>query len=264
MSSKQLNNFNFLRWYGEFEDASYDNVANDDVANAVFNVSYIDIPALDNDTSTIGIDFDSIVITQQVYIDVPAIYDPVSHLIRFYTKTGTSAPGDFELKYKWFDLQGNPSNEATITITLIARATIWKGLSGTCQLNDSSENTGYVIFPALGLFYVDDNSFTGSVKLNTVGDPDYIAPFYDETQCPIHSYVLINTKFQSTPSGICEIGFNSGVYVDSTVVLAGIPVGSVLYTDSALTIPVGYGYYVISGIIYSVNSGGIVYNKAFC
>lgn len=263
MSSKQLNSFNFLRWYGEFEDAVYENVANDDVGVGVYTVSYIDIAALDNDTSTIGIDFDSIIITQQVYIDVPAIYDPVSHNIRFYTKTGTSAPGSFELKYKWFDLQGNPSNEATITIYLQARTTGWRGISPTCDLS-GGDNTGYYTYATLQQFYTDNGAATGITKPNVDTDPDYIAPIYDESVCPIHLYVLINSKFQSTPSGICEIGFNSGVYANSSDVTAGLPIGTVLYTDSGLSIPVGFGYYVISGIVNSVNSGGVIYDKVSC
>lgn len=52
--------------------------------------------------------------------------------------------------------------------------------------------TGRVIYQTLIQYDVATGQPTGVVKPNTSGDPDYIAPFIDETACPTGTISLSN------------------------------------------------------------------------
>lgn len=47
------------------------------------------------------------------------------------------------------------------------------------------ENTGFKAWTTLEEYYIDSGQATGNEKPNNPGDPDYIAPIYDPTTCPL-------------------------------------------------------------------------------
>jgi len=57
-------------------------------------------------------------------------------------------------------------------------------------------NTGYKFYDTLERYYTDDGTSTGETKPNIKTDPDYIAPFLDEVDCPPSKrfYNTIQTK----------------------------------------------------------------------
>lgn len=185
MASLNLNNF--LRWDGEFNDADFEVLAADDDAEVFENIKYVDIPILDNDSATFGIDETSIQITQQDNEIRPAIWDASSKLLRYYLPDAPDL-GIHELKYLFYDTVGNISNEATINVNVLARATGWEGYepSKSCTLS-GGVNTGTSSYAQLVKIYLDDGTqvVPQVLKANTVGDPDYIAPADDFASCPL-------------------------------------------------------------------------------
>jgi hypothetical protein len=68
----------------------------------------------------------------------------------------------------------------------------FEGLSGTnfvtsfdVVVKDVDPNTGYKGWTELEEYYLDDNTPTGNTKPNVDTDPDYVAPVYDTTACPL-------------------------------------------------------------------------------
>src|ERR1044072_1936502 len=111
----RINKDNFLVWDGSFNQLAHSNVAVDDTANVVLAPGgYVDIPILVNDTYTFGINQDSVEITLQQNIANPAEY--LKPAIRYYVDEALSVGDTVDLKYRWYDLLGNLSNEATVTI----------------------------------------------------------------------------------------------------------------------------------------------------
>jgi len=50
-----------------------------------------------------------------------------------------------------------------------------------------SVNTGYKAYANLEEYYLDNGIATGATKVNDVSDPDYVAPVYDLSFCPLPS-----------------------------------------------------------------------------
>lgn len=68
-------------------------------------------------------------------------------------------------------------------------------------------NTGYKFFDTLERYYTDDGTSTGETKPNIKTDPDYIAPFLDEVDCPpsVRFYNTIQTK--TVNKNNCQSGY---------------------------------------------------------
>lgn len=48
-----------------------------------------------------------------------------------------------------------------------------------------ADNTGFKTFQNLELYYLDNNTYAGSTKINVITDPDYKLPVYDTVNCPL-------------------------------------------------------------------------------
>lgn len=69
-------------------------------------------------------------------------------------------------------------------------------------------NTGYKFYETLERYYTDDGTSTGETKPNIKTDPDYIAPFLDEVDCPPapRFYNTIQTK--TVTKNNCNLGYS--------------------------------------------------------
>jgi hypothetical protein len=65
-----------------------------------------------------------------------------------------------------------------------------------------SVNTGYKAFANLEEYYLDNGIATGNTKVNDISDPDYVAPVYDPTFCPLPSPTPSPTPTISTTPSI--------------------------------------------------------------
>jgi hypothetical protein len=186
----KLNRNNFITWDGEFSPKPFVVTAVDDFVSMGPNDSFINIPILDDDTATFGINESSINITQQANPLQPAEWDTSAKVIKFYPpKNGIySIEGTYVLKYKWKDKSGHLSNEALVTVIVTPRPTAWRGYapSFSCLLS-AGENTGYGQYAQLEQFYTDTNEsvIPLALKANVVGDPDYLLEVYDVAACPL-------------------------------------------------------------------------------
>lgn len=72
----------------------------------------------------------------------------------------------------------------------------------------SSGNTGYKAWLTLEEYDINTGLATGNYKPNDSGDPDYVAPVYDTTMCPLptaNDYTeLVLMDYNPTPSGACS------------------------------------------------------------
>jgi hypothetical protein len=48
-------------------------------------------------------------------------------------------------------------------------------------------NTGFKAYTDLEQYYINSGIATGTTKINSISDPDYVAPVYDTTYCPLPS-----------------------------------------------------------------------------
>lgn len=60
----------------------------------------------------------------------------------------------------------------------------WRGIDLQC-VTSNGQNTGYQKYNTLEEYDVDTLIVTGNTKPNVSFDPDYIAPIYNETACPL-------------------------------------------------------------------------------
>jgi len=63
-------------------------------------------------------------------------------------------------------------------------------------------NTGYKAYTNLEQYYIDNSVATGITKVNSIMDPDYIAPVYDSAFCPLPSLSATPTPTVSTTPSI--------------------------------------------------------------
>lgn len=183
----RLNRGNFLIWDGEFDTLSFDIQAiDDDVTITVIQTSII-ISVLANDIATLGFNYHSVVITLQDNLQKPSVVNQTDGTITYYPSA--NAPiGDRIIKYKFKDLMGNESNEATVTIHIVPRPTGWRPYpqSFLCLRDADNLRTGYGFYTTIQKYYTDDqtNVIPIQLKPNISTDPDYEPPFL-ATSCPV-------------------------------------------------------------------------------
>jgi hypothetical protein len=182
MAVSILNNDNFFQWLGEFEEAPFENIAVDDVAQVAENADSVDLSPLLNDTSTYGINPLSFQITLQDNPFQPATFNASTGVLTYYPPVGVVIGETRTIKYTWTDINGAISNEATVSITIIARAKAWRGYGPSYQCNAPGEAQ----YLQLEEYYTDDNESVVPAhhKPNVNTDPDYIAPAVDFAACP--------------------------------------------------------------------------------
>jgi len=121
-----------------------------------------------------------------------------------------------------------------------------------------SANTGYKSYTTLEQYYTDNSAATGTTKANTLGDPDYIAPVFDDSTCPIPTSYSYSVRLDDTSIGTICSQVSTVVYSSSSAWSAGMA----LYTDSGLTTRLSsyiYVDYIVSGQIFNLNIGtGVV------
>lgn len=255
----ELNKNNFLRWSGSFNSAPFSNVAVNDLTSMVVNQTRAEIAILPNDTSTFGIDKTSIVVTLQENLIDPAFWDYKTERL-IYTLASGSAIGNKIIKYKWKDVEGNESNEATVTINVVARVTFWRPnpASRTCQLENNVRN-GYAFYTLLEKYYADNSQtvIPLQTKPNTQGDPDYSPRFIDTVNCPTVGSKLWEMAPSANFSGSCnELSFKNNYYTANDVTF--LTTGVRLFTSNTLTTPVIDQYYGYQGSSYRTVNGYIV------
>ncbi len=69
-------------------------------------------------------------------------------------------------------------------------------------------NTGYKFYDILEQYYTDDGTSTGETKANIKTDPDYIAPFKDETDCPPSIRFYNTTQTKTVTKNDCNSGYS--------------------------------------------------------
>lgn len=69
-------------------------------------------------------------------------------------------------------------------------------------------NTGYKSFETLERYYTDDGTSTGETKPNLKTDPDYIAPFKDEVECPSSARFYNTIQTKTVTRNNCEAGYS--------------------------------------------------------
>ncbi|WDF64514.1 DUF5977 domain-containing protein [Flavobacterium sp. KACC 22763] len=79
-------------------------------------------------------------------------------------------------------------------------------------------NTGYKSFEILERYYTDDGTSTGETKLNIKTDPDYIAPFLDEIDCPPGARFYNTKQTKTITRNNCGAG-----YLGSDAILTAYP-----------------------------------------
>lgn len=263
----QLNKNNFLRWDGEFNSAPFTNTAMDDESSMTVINSFDDIFPLANDISTFGVDPNTLEITLQDNLVNPATWNPVTLAIRYYPPVGVT-PSDKTLKYRWKDLEGNQSNEATIVVHITARTIWWRAHppSFTCVLDGGSERTGYSMYTLLQAYYPDNGATVTPLQTrpNDIGDPFYVAPLLDPIHCPTEDYIAweIYGGFATEIEACDATGAFTTFYTNNTT--TEITVGVELFTDSALTTHVPEGYYSYgTGYIWQV-VGNFIVDQIIC
>lgn len=261
-----LNKNNFLRWFGSFNVAPFDVLAVDDALDVTVFHDFVDIAILDNDIATFSIDPTSIVITLQDNIARPATWNPTTKLLRYYlTDESKAGMGDLSrvLKYTWKDVNGNVSNEATVTFTIIPREKAWRVLesSFSCELDEDGHKTGNGIYATLVQYYTDNevNVVPTNEKDNDPDDPDYIAPAEDP-RCDPATYTEI-VYHTGTAGSVCSSSDTATAYVP--IAETRYAIGTHLFSDTDLTVPVSDGYYR-DGDSKLQLVGGVVVNITFC
>jgi len=99
-----------------------------------------------------------------------------------------------------------PTVKQCINVLAASRVTAFIGTAPTCLLDGSSNNTGYVSYATLSQIYTDNNALTGVTKPNTITiggvlNPDYIAPYFDRTQCPNTTSISVTINYGAFESG---------------------------------------------------------------
>ncbi|KAF2342852.1 DUF5977 domain-containing protein [Flavobacterium tistrianum] len=79
-------------------------------------------------------------------------------------------------------------------------------------------NTGYKFYETLERYYTDDGTSTGDTKPNVKTDPDYIAPFKDEVECPPSARFYNTIQTKTATRNNCGAG-----YLGSDVILTAYP-----------------------------------------
>ncbi len=185
---QQLNRDNVIIWQGEFKKDLSALVANDDLISILANAESLAIFPFSNDQAKFGINYESFEFTFQDNPGNPATYDAVARKVTYYPPAGLVVGEQRILKYRFFDLLGNPSNEATITITASARGMAWRGHGPSYACDKvGGENTGTGSFALLERYFTDTNErvLPLETKANVDTDPNYIAPAVDEVACPL-------------------------------------------------------------------------------
>jgi len=125
-------------------------------------------------------------------------------------------------------------------------------------------NTGYKAWSTLEEYYTDDNTSTGITKLNSVDDPDYVAPVYDESACslPLGNFELLPSygmRFASM-SGVSGLPtFSYPVAFNAIGITSGTPSGtlSIILDSVGGTLPSGVSLKLdldINGALYSTTN----------
>lgn len=139
-------------------------------------------------------------------------------------------------------------------------------------------NTGKKIYTNLIEVHSITGTPTGNSKLNSFGDPDYIAPITDLSMCPVgsppaptatttttmsmRSFVCNLTDAVTCPPSMCVTGnqYMITLYGRGNSIAPGLQ----LYFDSSLTQPVTNKTWVrwnSSETIYALNSEGVVQSE---
>lgn len=93
----------------------------------------------------------------------------------------------------------------------------------------TNSNNGYKQRNTLEKYYVDNGAATGVTKANVPGDPDYVAPIYDPTSCPIPQFT--NTAIGGTfTRDNCGAGYTGGQ--QTYVINAGVFSSSISQADA--------------------------------
>jgi hypothetical protein len=251
-----LNKNNFLRWTGSFNAAVFSNSAVDDVASMPNNAASVDISILLNDISTFGINLSSILVTVQDNISRPATFNPATQKLTYYLPSG-SVSGLRTIKYKWADVYGNMSNEATIRITVTARATAWRGQGTPTCVMSGGVRTGYSLYAILEQYYTDDNSATGVTKANVNTDPDYIPQALDPTNCSTATYLTRTLSFNATDSSApCGSSSHTDYYVAPAD--SSWRIGMLLWNETSLTTQAATGWYSDGTYLLQVYMGRVI------
>lgn len=186
---EQLNDNNFLIWKGAFNNVPAELEAVNDTIFMNIEEDFATLYPLDNDTSNYGIDYSSFAITYDDNPSRPARFNNGSGLFKYFPRLPLINGQTRLLRYKWKDIKGNLSNEATISILITNRPLGWRIVSesGYCIVNSNLQNTGYVGYTQLERYFSDTNEAVSppQVKKNISSDPDYLAPVFNETICPI-------------------------------------------------------------------------------
>ena len=254
-----LNKNNFLRWTGSFNQAPFDANAVDDSVNMFVTGAQVVLYPLVNDVSTYGIALNTFEFTLQDNPLAPATFDSASKSVTYFPPVGV-VPSVKTLKYKWKDFNGNESNEATITINVLARQTAWRGdpSSFACEMS-GGVRTGNSLYETLERYYTDDDELylPYETKPNTIGDPDYIAPVTDNLNCNPEDFVEWLLTYGATKEDACTGGLGAVFYTETGVEF--LAPGVQLYTDEELTSPAGNDYFAPgNGQVFRVVSGTIV------
>lgn len=153
----------------------------------------------------------------------------------------------------------------TKTFIITDRTLAWRGYANDAYCEQAAGvNTGVLIYQTLEQVFTDvtPNVATGTTKTNALGDPDYVAPIFNSTACPVPPpsgsgravlvqwSTLLTTICAATPATL----YISPLYSD-------IQYGITVYTDAALTHPLNGAQYITTtyGLSFDINPAtGIV------
>ena len=102
-------------------------------------------------------------------------------------------------------------------------------------------NTGKVIVHALKEVHSINGEQTGEIKVNQVGDPDYIDPYMDLVKCPVTTTLACPTVMATgaTLSIVFEFGLPNSVLLNPSVATVRIKAmdGVVVVSSTDFTLP---------------------------
>jgi hypothetical protein len=206
----RLNKNNFLIWDGDFDEAPFSVIANTDSVSMSALSSSVTIFPFQNDIATYGINPSSFTLVSYDNILNPPIWNQTNQSLTYFLADGATSG---LVRYRFRDTLGNLSNIADINISVTARATIWVGheASKVCLKDSNNNNTGQAFFNELREVYSDNGEsvLPLSLKANTEGESDYIAPFSDSSCSTISGATYSIRNFTTNQEGgtIVGIGF---------------------------------------------------------
>jgi hypothetical protein len=113
---ERLNSNNFLVWEGEFNEIPFSVIAPNDSKEEALEQGFAELFPLVTATATFGINFASFEILSGDNPDRPHLWDPITGTFIYYPNPDTPLFTPIVLIYRFRDLQGNYSNNATLTI----------------------------------------------------------------------------------------------------------------------------------------------------